>query len=115
MVTYSQKTGPRDAVKIEIPYNVAGANDMRNASRSKFEPLEATVTFRNGRVWAVRFRGRRHNEHRTWTDATFIFDDNGAVRETFRNPEVPPIVDALIEDASRHPAVIACQSAAAAA
>lgn len=111
MVNYSRKIGRDGAVIVKIPYQVSGALDMRNAQRSKFEPLEVVVEFWDGAPKFVTFKGRRYNEHRTWAATCFWVDTNGDIENSHN--DVPPIVRALIEDASRHPAVLACRAAAA--
>lgn len=114
MVTFEPRPAPAGGIRIEVPYVLTGAADIRDARRSKFEPLEGTVTFVDGRPWWVHFKGRRHNERRTWTEGGFGIEADGSVRRNAAGELPPPIVDALIEDARQHPAVHACLAAVSA-
>jgi len=106
MVTFERQPGP--GVVIEIAYSISGAADLRDTRRSRFEPLEATVHFRDGKPRFVSIRGRRHNERRTWTNGGFGIDADGSIRADHCNEQAPPFVRAVIDDASQHPAVLAC-------
>jgi hypothetical protein len=107
MVTIDRVPGPAGVVRVEIPYTVTGALDLRDSRRSLFEPMEATVCFRDGKPWWVRIKGRRHDQYRRWTETGISIHPDGTPESDRKNQVIPPFVDLLVQQASQHPAVLA--------
>lgn len=94
----------RGAVRLELHYDVADAEAMRDNNGSMFVPETATVSFVDGRPSYINAKGRRVSSGR-YTAGGFGIEADGSIRADHRGYEPPRWMVETVEKAMQHVAV----------